>query len=409
MPNMLTRRIVVLIALPLLLLTATPMRAQEQAPVPAQVQPINSRDYFPAMEKLIASARHSVRICLFEVEFYTQYPDSASNKLITALCDAAKRGVDVTVVIDRSTWRNSGTHDVINQTSGVMLAEAGCSVYLDPDEVLSHQKMAIFDRDIVVVASANWKHYSLNLNNEVGVVMFSRRVAMEYNQYYAQRMADGTLFIPAGTQPAPLANELKPSDLGMTPYSADNVEFLNNRWYFPRAAQAIRRAKTSVELVQNYANYYGEVKNPKPGRPANKPPETDLLLKELIAAHKRGVKVRAVFDLTWSKDYQRPWSSATIEFANRLMAAGIEVYRDDPTVTTHAKMLLIDDEEVIVGSTNWSIQALEENNECSVLVHSPEMVQKVYRPYVDQIFAAATNNKEPMPEGAASGTGPEEE
>jgi len=36
---------------------------------------------------------------------------------------------------------------------------------------------------------------TLNLNNEVGVVMFSKRVAMEYNQYYAQRMADGTLFI----------------------------------------------------------------------------------------------------------------------------------------------------------------------------------------------------------------------
>ena len=52
-------------------------------------------------------------------------------------------------------------------------------------------------------------------------------------------------------------------------------------------------------------------------------------------------------------------------------------------------MLLIDDECAVVGSTNWSSQAIEENNECSIALRSKELGAH-YRAWVDSILARST-------------------
>ena len=53
--------------------------------------------------------------------------------------------------------------------------------------------------------------------------------------------------------------------------------------------------------------------------------------------------------------------------------------RYDPVgVTTHTKLLIIDGEIGIVGSTNWTYSALEKNHEVSVLIRSPEVARNLY-------------------------------
>ena len=374
---------------------AAPVAAED-----AKATPINSRNYYPAVVKLIAGAKHSIKINLYEVEYYLNYMDSPSNTLVQGLIDAAQRGVEVTAVVDRSSFWAEGRHDVPNMRVAKMLAKAGATVYLDPDEITSHQKIIIIDRDVVVVASANWKQYSLVLNNEVAVILWSREAGREYGQYFARRVADGTPFIPEGAEPAPLKEAFTLADSGMEAYDAAEVEYLNNRWYFTRLALAIREAQKSVDVVQNYAKWYDSVYGNIPGRPAGKPAETNLLLEELVAAKKRGVQVRVVLDLSWTKTQQIEWDESEMDFVNRLDQAGIEVFRDHPGRTTHAKMLLIDNDTVIVGSTNWSVEALEKNNEASVLIRSKEMVQKVYRPWVDEILASSSSIHDPLPDPA---------
>jgi phosphatidylserine/phosphatidylglycerophosphate/cardiolipin synthase-like enzyme len=72
-------------------------------------------------------------------------------------------------------------------------------------------------------------------------------------------------------------------------------------------------------------------------------------------------------------------------FLARLREAGGKVYEDSPDVTTHAKVLIVDDDYTVVGSTNWSLPALEENNETAVVIES----QDINGHYADFIAAAA--------------------
>jgi len=356
----------------------------------AEVTPINDRAYYPAVLKLIQEAEHSVRICLYQVTFYDEYPGSASNNLIDALCEASRRGVEVTAVLDRSAWR--GDHDEKNGKAARMLAEAGVSVYLDPDPIQSHQKLAIIDRDVVVVASTNWSHYALEKNKEVGVVLWSKAAGRHFEQYFAQRVADGEPLPVEEVKFADLASTVADErvELGFPAYEAADVQYLENQWYYYRLAQAVRKAEKSIDVVQSYAYYYAGANDRArdiPGRPAGKPPEPDLMADELIAAAKRGVRVRAVFDATKDGDFEKEWSAKALAMAKHLVAGGVEVYEDDLTEQIHAKMLVIDGKQVVVGSTNWSFEAMEMNNEANVLVESPALVREVYAPWVEDIVA----------------------
>ncbi len=369
--------------------TETAPRAAQPAAAPAGtlVTPLNDRDYAPGVLALLEGANHSVRLSLYQARYYPDYPGSESNRMIEAVADAARRGVEVTAVFDTSPWRPS--HDEENQRVATMLAEAGATVYIGPPDVQSHQKLLIVDRDIIVLTSANWSHFSLNHNDEVGAILWGPEVGRHYSQYFAARVAEAEPWIPEGTSPAPLAGWAGPEDFGFPSYEVRRVRFLDNQQYFPKMREAIRDARESVLLVKNYAYYYGEI-HPRSrqvdGRPADKLPETDLLLYELADAVERGVEVRAIFDHQDTPDFRKPWANRTRAFAERLLEAGAEVYKDDPVVQIHAKALIIDGEEVLIGSTNWSFEGIAMNNEASVLIHDPQLTAEVYVPWAEAIF-----------------------
>ena len=73
-----------------------------------------------------------------------------------------------------------------------------------------------------------------------------------------------------------------------------------------------------------------------------------------------------------------------LQLAELLRSGGISVLWDPPDVTSHNKMVLIDDDIVIIGSTNWSYYALARNNEISVMVRSAELYNEV-RDYYNSI------------------------
>lgn len=366
------------------------------------VVPINDRHYAPALMRLIDSAQVSLRVCLYQARFYTEYPASLSNQLVDKLILARERGVDVQVIIDTSPWKEGGEFDKQNQETAIRLVKGGCRVFLDSTEIQSHQKTLIADAQVTVVASANWSHYSLTSNREVAVMIWSVPVADAYTSYFADRLMEATPFTPPTTKEALILEAkwdrevglLQPEDLakseGGLPVATDaRITTLNNRAYYTRLAPALRDAGKSVSVVQDYAYYYATT--PKsdraPASPARAvPSETNRLFDDLVAAHKRGTEVRTVFDLTIFEDTGANFGGE--DFANRLWALGIKAYYDDPTVRIHAKMLVIDAERAVIGSTNWSHQALEENNECSVLIDS-KTLGAFYADWTDSIFAKA--------------------
>jgi phosphatidylserine/phosphatidylglycerophosphate/cardiolipin synthase-like enzyme len=95
----------------------------------------------------------------------------------------------------------------------------------------------------------------------------------------------------------------------------------------------------------------------------------------LAAAARRGVDVRVILDSGsryGDNDGQKYGPAAAV-----LQAAGVRVVPDGDALTTHAKCLIVDDGVAVVGSHNWTHNALTTNREASLLVRDPEVVRQL--------------------------------
>ena len=112
--------------------------------------------------------------------------------------------------------------------------------------------------------------------------------------------------------------------------------------------------------------------------------EVDQILVALASAQARGVAVRVIVDASaWT--VANAINDAAIA---RLGAAGIEVWRAPPSVTTHAKVLRCD-ETVLVSDANWSYSGLALMHGTSLLARTPALLAEI-ETWMDEIRAAST-------------------
>jgi len=134
--------------------------------------------------------------------------------------------------------------------------------------------------------------------------------------------------------------------------------------YFPVVKKMIQEAKRSIQVIMFEMGYYDEY----PSTPSN------LLIKELIAAKKRGVKVEVILEVREGGDRTTERNRHTGKI---LSGGGVEVTYDSLSKTTHAKGIVVDDLLTLLGSTNWTYHALTENHEVSVLIRSKEVAKEL--------------------------------
>ena len=138
---------------------------------------------------------------------------------------------------------------------------------------------------------------------------------------------------------------------------AKDVQPIPNRLYYPAVHELLKQAKKSIHVVMFEMFYY------------RKYPESleNQLVHDLIDAHKRGVNVEVILEQgTFGKITRRNKR----EGGFMLSQAGLKVYFDSRSKTTHNKLIIVDERYTVIGSTNWSYYALEKNNEASVLIDS---------------------------------------
>lgn len=106
------------------------------------------------------------------------------------------------------------------------------------------------------------------------------------------------------------------------------------------------------------------------------------LCQALAQAAHRGVEVRVVLDqgFEFGKNEPSNKNQATYDW---LKAEGVPVLFDEMKRTTHAKLILIDEELAVVGSHNWTRSALFDNREASLLLHDPQAVQALATLFAD--------------------------
>ncbi len=145
---------------------------------------------------------------------------------------------------------------------------------------------------------------------------------------------------------------------------AEDVRVVANEQYFKVAQELIKGAKRSVRVMMFEMAYYKQHLNTP----------TNVLIRELIGARKRGVKVEVILEVREGEDRTTQGNRRTGKI---LSEGGVEVIFDSPSKTTHTKMMMIDEQITLLGSTNWTYSALTHNNEASVLIRSKEVAKEL--------------------------------
>ena len=166
------------------------------------------------------------------------------------------------------------------------------------------------------------------------------------------------------------------------PYSlalpAEDVQLVTDAQYFQVAKKLIQEAKHSIQVMMFEMGYYEQHPNTPP----------NLLIKNLIDAKKRRVKVEVILEVREGEDR----TSKRNRHTGKILAeGGVEVTYDPLFKTTHAKFMVVDRQLTLLGSTNWTYYALTSNNEASVLVRSKEVAQAMMD-YFNRVKASGNKN-----------------
>ncbi len=152
---------------------------------------------------------------------------------------------------------------------------------------------------------------------------------------------------------------------GPSPQPVAEARLLLDRDYFTVLLDGIDRARSEISL----SAYLFRTIEGAGGYP-------EAVLKRLLAAVKRGVRVEVVLERSQDAD---DLNRNNAETAERLKHGGIRVCMDAPDRVTHTKLVVIDRRYVLIGSHNLTQSALKYNHEASVWIDSVPLAEEALR------------------------------
>jgi len=286
---------------------------------------------FEAIIDQLRRARRSIYLELYEF----QRPDLAG-----LLLDARDRGVTISAIKDPS-QRSS-------RTIWAELEQGGIKVVAFPLERLTidHVKLLIVDGVRAIVGGINWGTHSLK-NHDVDVLA-TGPVVNNLERVFLQDLA---LAGEASVIPPPSPDRL--------------VQVLTTRpgeGIRAAALAAIADARHSIDIEMFVLS-------------------DRLVLEALVAAARRGVRLRILLDPT------QPQNAAAMA---QLQSAGavVRVYVQAGDELLHAKLGVFDAGAVLFGSCNWSRSGFTRNHELDLLVRDRTLAQ-AFLSRLEQDWAAS--------------------
>lgn len=313
----------------------------------------NGEAYFPAVLDAIAGARHEVLL-----ETFIWFDDKVGRRLQQALIDAARRGVEVDVLVD-----GYGTPDLPPAFIEAMTGAGVRFHVFDPCPRLfgirlgvlrrMHRKIAVVDGRLAFIGGINWSADHL--------ADFGPEAKQDYAMSVEGPVVDEIhRFVRAALAPAGRFARWRPpwwlARRRLAPPQADvagQAQFVvrdNHRHSDDierHYRQAIRSARREIIIANAY--FF-------PGY---------RLLRDLRHAAQRGVRVSLI--LQGQPDMPIVRTAARL-LHGPLLKAGVEIheYCDRPL---HGKVAVVDDHWATVGSSNLDPLSLSLNLEANLIVH----------------------------------------
>lgn len=323
----------------------------------------NNQAYYDKLMEAVRGARSSIEIMMATADHYPDYPDGLQRQLFDALVEAKERGVEVKLLLDKSNWSKDITET--NKQTGTFLRNRGVKVKFDDPGVTTHAKFVVVDNEAVILGSSNWNYPTYTDTYQTNIGLSSPEVAMFYGKVFDTVWDREQL------------NKVRLPDYTGSPAIIPLISCGENRAYYEETKRLIAHAEKSIDLVLFKITHYPEFRDSL----------SNLLLKELVSAHNRGVEIRIVLDVnTWSEKINQ----SNRETALWLLGKGIrKVSFDSLSTTTHSKVVLVDGKSVVLGSTNWSYYSLEKNLEADVSIRNTPAVGRAYKRYFEALWEKA--------------------
>ena len=305
---------------PAVVATPLTMGADQLVPLP------DGPSAFAAITEALHQARRSIEVELYEFQRLD---------LAALLLDAHDRGVTVTAIDDPS--------ERSSRTVWGELEQGGVHVLAFPIERLTidHVKLLIVDGARAIVGGINWGRASAQ-NHDFDVLATGPVVANLERVFQQDRALSGepTVIPPPAADRGIQVLVTRPGD-GIR----------------AAALAAIAAARGSIDIEMFVLS-------------------DQLVLDELVAAARRGVRLRVLLD---------PSQPQNADALALLHAAGASVrfYLQAGDELLHAKLGIFDRSTVLFGSCNWSRSGFTRNHELDLLVRDRSLA-RVFLERVDQ-------------------------
>lgn len=222
------------------------------------------------------------------------------------------------------------------------------TIQLDDRAALMHHKFAIADGRRIWIASANMTRQSFCVDENNAIVTDAAEVITPYRNEFI-RMFEMRMFGPIAPEAAP-----DPMARFSVYFSPRTPVTSAPRWH-TALIDGMTAATMSLEFI---ASAFTRMD----------------IADALVAAHRRGVRVRGVVDSSYAMD----------PAVRALVTAGIEVHSGN----VHSKTLVMDGSTVVTGSANWSTNAWS-NNENSLWIRDAN-IAAAYRTEFDRVYMGSS-------------------
>ena len=305
---------------------------------------INGDQIFPSMLKAIKEAKKTITF-----ETYIYWSESIGKEFADALSERARAGVKVHVLLDfiGSIKLDAAQMDAM-KAAGVEFQRYHKPVWWKLTKLnnRTHRKVLVLDGEIGFTGGVGiadqWRgngqdkeHWrDTHFRVEGPVVGQMQAVFADNWTKSTGRVLDGEIYFPALTAKGTHAAQMFSS----SPSGGSESMLL-------MYLMSITAAKNTIDLSSSYFV-----------------PE-ELTIKALVAASKRGVKVRII--TPGDTIDSRIVRAASRDSWGPLLAAGIEIAEYQPTMY-HVKALVVDSLMVSVGSTNFDNRSFSLNDEANL-------------------------------------------
>jgi cardiolipin synthase A/B len=330
---------------------------------------LDAQEFYPALEKAINEALTSVH---FEVFIWRD--DAYGKRFLACLIAAAKRGVKVRLMLDEL-----GCISIFQNTFADLRAAGGEFTWFNGLHPLhnrwafslrNHRKLQIIDGKIAFVGGMNigreymgedpavgsWRDVQIRLT---GAVVTTLAETFRNDWFFATDRS-----LPAEKE-AVESGEAPAAD----PFPAHVIEEGPDSPTYPLVLSILTMLHRAQKRIWFTAGYFF-------------PQEPLLSALKLCAA--RGVEVRILVGV---KNDHRYIVLGARYYYEELLKYGVKIFEYAEGMH-HAKIILLDDAWVSVGSANLDVRSMRLNFELNVALYSPKAVKQL-QPYMEKDFACS--------------------